>query len=67
MDSDRSKAKAKSKRKAPHQEQAQAQKRMHTHGGEATLERARAVDVVGLVEARAFEINALQRAVDTAR
>ncbi|KAJ2399548.1 Ribonucleases P/MRP protein subunit pop1 [Coemansia sp. RSA 2559] len=63
MDSDRPKA----KRKAPHQEQMQAQKRVHTHGDQATLERARAVDVVGLVEARAFEINALQRAVDTAR
>ncbi|KAJ1767582.1 Ribonucleases P/MRP protein subunit pop1 [Coemansia sp. RSA 986] len=61
MDSDRSKA----KRKAPQQER--AQKRMHTQSGGATLERARAVDVVGLVESRAFEINTLQRAVDGAR
>ncbi|KAJ2537688.1 hypothetical protein EV175_006649, partial [Coemansia sp. RSA 1933] len=58
MDSD----KAKAKRKAPQQER--TRKRVHIQGGETTLERARAVDVVRLVEARAFEINALRQAVD---
>ncbi|KAJ2509649.1 Ribonucleases P/MRP protein subunit pop1 [Coemansia sp. RSA 1939] len=49
------------------QEQGRAPKRMHIQRNEATLERARAIDVVGLVEARSFEINALQRAIDSAR
>ncbi|KAJ2720948.1 Ribonucleases P/MRP protein subunit pop1 [Coemansia sp. Benny D115] len=34
---------------------------------EETLSKARALDVVGFVEARAFEINALQRSLDAAR
>ncbi|KAJ1988176.1 Ribonucleases P/MRP protein subunit pop1 [Coemansia sp. RSA 1358] len=33
----------------------------------ATLEKARSIDVVGFVEARSFEINALQRSLESAR